>query len=239
MTTKFKFSLISDMHLDFAQPRPPYSEFEEWVIDAGDSSNGLGASRFFDKLKKKGHQVFAIDGNHTHYANPNSGRNIIETENRFFDLVGNEHFRHISEELCIIGYNGWYQIPDPSLWISYMNDLRCGDETQIWDASERHVSGLRNTLRSWPGKAIVVTHTAPCIETLNPAYDGHFSNDWYWNPGMRQVLSDFSDKILVWCHGHTHAAADKIIDGVRVVANPRGYPGENPNWKPLTIEVET
>ena len=31
---------------------------------------------------------------------------------------------------------------------------------------------------------------------------------------------------------------DIVKDGVRVVCNPRGYPGENPNWKPQSITVE-
>lgn len=27
-----------------------------------------------------------------------------------------------------------------------------------------------------------------------------------------------------------------VVDGVRVVCNPRGYPNENPDWRPRTIE---
>ena len=28
------------------------------------------------------------------------------------------------------------------------------------------------------------------------------------------------------------------VHGVRVVCNPRGYPRENPGWKPKTFKVE-
>jgi predicted phosphodiesterase len=54
---------------------------------------------------------------------------------------------------------------------------------------------------------------------------------------MLELIKRYKENILVWCHGHTHEAADKIVEGVRVVCNPRGYPGENKNWAPLTVEV--
>lgn len=37
--------------------------------------------------------------------------------------------------------------------------------------------------------------------------------------------------------GHTHFAGDKDINGVRCICNPKGYPGENPAWKPLKVTV--
>lgn len=56
---------------------------------------------------------------------------------------------------------------------------------------------------------------------------------------MEELLKEFSDQIHIWCHGHSHAFADKIVHGVRVVCNPRGYPGENINWEPFNFEINT
>lgn len=234
---EFKFSLISDMHVDFPQPKTPYADLEQFVIVAGDTSNGLGGLKFLTKLKNKGFDVFAIDGNHEHYANLSQDRKQIETETGFYASVGDPE-RRIAD-LLIVGANGWYRVTDEPQWYAYMNDSRNGrvtaDEVNL--LARNDAAYISQRLAEHNGKAIVVTHTAPCEETLDERYFGYFSNEWYWNPHMRQVLADHRDKILVWCHGHTHSPADKIVDGVRVVCNPRGYPGENPNWKPKTVEV--
>ena len=232
-----KYSLISDMHVDHPQPKTPYDQLEELVVVAGDTANGLLGLKFIQKLKNKGHKVFAVDGNHEHYANDSQGRTIGSTEDAFYFGI-NQRNKEVIDGVTFLGVNGWYHVTDEPLWLSYMNDGRfAGDAATVNMNAGIHASWLHNELEKLEGKAVVVTHTAPCVDTLHSAFAGHYSNDWYWNPFMLEVLQKFSDKILVWNHGHTHASNDKIIHGVRVVCNPRGYPGENPNWKPLTVEV--
>jgi Icc-related predicted phosphoesterase len=123
-----------------------------------------------------------------------------------------------------------------------MNDShRCSIDFQdICKLAAEEAFYIKLKLKEWKDyqlKGIVVTHTAPCEETLDPKYDGELSNEWYWNPYMRPLLEEFSDQIHVWCHGHTHARNEAVVDGVKVVCNPRGYPGENPKWRPLTVEI--
>ena len=231
----FKFSLVSDLHVDFPQPKIP--PLEKNVIVAGDTSNGLVGLRYLAKLKMKGHQVFAVDGNHEHYTNQSQGRTIRETEGQFYSLLDQNCKVEVQPGLTILGCNGWYPVESNYLWRGSMNDHRVGTQADVNTQYLLHANWLAAELRALEGRAIVVTHTAPCLETLNPAYDGHYSNQWYWSPLMNQTMIRFADKIAVWCHGHTHAPADKIIHGVRVVCNPRGYPGENPGWAPMTLEI--
>lgn len=236
----FKFSLISDMHVDFHQPKTPYDQLEKFVVVAGDTSNGLGGLKFLQKLKNKGHEVFAVDGNHEHYANRSQGRHQKNTDWEFYDELDQAQCLVMGNGLTIIGCNGWYPVEDGELWQSYMPDSRNGllSAEHVNTLARTQAELIRRNLQEAPGKAIVVTHTAPCLNTLNPRFEGHYSNEWYWNPLMEQILKDYSDKILVWCHGHTHHSNEQEVHGVRVVCNPRGYPGENPDWKPQTIEVE-
>lgn len=239
MTTKF--TLMSDLHADFLQKSIDYSLLEEDVVVAGDTTNGLECLRFLGhKLRNKGHNVFSTPGNHEHYANLRQERDVYETEARF-----REEFpatTELSDGTPITLRTGWYPVTNEEYWRGYMNDSRNINvgAAEMNALAEFDAAAIRDTLNSWRDrdlKGVVVTHMAPCIETLDPRFEGQASNEWYWNPLLRPLLEIFSDQIHVWCHGHTHAASDKIIDGVRVVCNPRGYPGENPGWSPITIEI--
>ncbi|TXH15711.1 MAG: hypothetical protein E6R03_06745 [Hyphomicrobiaceae bacterium] len=237
-----KFSLISDMHVDFPQPKTPYYLLEQNVVVAGDTANGLEGLKFLQKLRNKGFNVYACDGNHEHYSNISQGRDVAETTARFRE----DHPSHGTiEGIPIILRNGWYPVTMEDSWKFMMNDsYRCdvksATEMNILSVNAVHyVQQALEDWKRWQLKGIVVTHTSPCEETLNPKYEGDISNEWYWNPGMRSLLSEYSDQIYVWCHGHTHASNEAIVDGVRVICNPRGYPGENPTWAPKTIEINT
>lgn len=234
-----KFSLVSDLHINHPQAKTPYDLLEEIVVVAGDTSNGLEGLKFLQKLRNKGHTVIAVDGNHEHYNNLSQDRSIDETTERFRDEYPD---RVDIQGVTFIQRNGWYPVEHEALWKNYMNDQRyCRTHAEEINRYSHHdYSYLEEELRQANEegrKCVVTTHTAPCIETLNKIYEGHYSNDWYWNPKMQLLFKAYSGTILVWCHGHTHTCADKVVDGVRVVCNPRGYPGENPDWKPYTVEV--
>lgn len=241
---QFTYSLMSDMHVNHPQPKTPYDLLEQNVIVAGDTSNGLEGLKFLHKMQNKGHRVFATLGNHEHYSNVSSGRDVDATRFRFEEDF--HPYVEVDETLAVILVNGWYPVSDCDTWFNWMNDGRYIVGTNkplagfvINEAARAEADVVHALLKDGPTrKFIVVTHTAPCEETLNPQYDGHFSNEWYWNPRMKDVMEEFSDRILVWNHGHTHAPREAVVHGVRVVCNPRGYPGENPNWKPKSITVE-
>lgn len=241
-----KFTLMSDLHLDFPQDSIPYEKLEDVVVVAGDSTNGLEGLRFLERLKWRGmtpsygdRKVFACDGNHEHYANISQRRDVEETTARFRELFPSEGE---VDEIKLVLTNGWYNVSSEGVWQTWMNDSnRCSlSASEVNTRAVKAAEKVRSALEEWKAlnyRGIVVTHTAPCTETLNPEFEGHFSNEWYWNPSMRPLLSEFREQILVWCHGHTHAFQDKEVEGVRVVCNPRGYPGENPDWKPYTVEL--
>lgn len=232
------------MHVNHPQPKTPYELLEHNVIVAGDTSNGLEGIKFLHKLQNKGHRVFATLGNHEHYSNVSQGRDIDATRFRFQEDFW--PYIEVDDKLTIVLVTGWYQISAPVMWYRYMNDGRfMADPVNplmaafiVSEAGKGDCAELRRYLSNPERKYIVVTHTAPSKATLNPAYEGEYSNEWYWNPELGDILREFSDRILIWNHGHSHAPMDEIVDGIRVVCNPRGYPGENPDWKPKSITVE-
>jgi predicted phosphodiesterase len=235
-----RYTIVSDLHVNHPQPKTPKFE-TDLVIVAGDTGDGLVGMRYLDKLKRRGHTVFAVDGNHEHYGNLSLGRTLIETEKQFYEQLGHLPMMPTGEGYTIIGANGWYLVEDEYHWRNYLNDARWGDLSAegVNARAQLHAKLIDTLIRAMPvgEQAIVVTHTSPCVETLDPRFAGSYGNEYFHNPRMRKVMSEHRDKIAIWHHGHTHAFADKIVEGVRVICNPRGYPGENPNWEPKVIEL--
>jgi predicted phosphodiesterase len=68
------------------------------------------------------------------------------------------------------------------------------------------------------GKTIIVSHHSPSMRS---------SMDHAYASNLEEFIVSMADKINVWFHGHVHEPVDYYIAGVRVVSNPRGYPGHH------------
>ena len=88
-------------------------------------------------------------------------------------------------------------------------------------------------------KYIVVGHHCPSMKSVHPKY----AHDKIMNAAFASDLDDFiayRPQIKLWTHGHTHEPFDYIIGETRVVCNPRGYSGREPqadNFKLQYLEV--
>jgi len=90
------------------------------------------------------------------------------------------------------------------------------------------------------GDTVALTHTAH-IASVEDRYrsdilTGAFANDFseLFEIGNSHEVGGLS----LWIHGHIHASADYRAGATRVIANPHGYGGENPNFNPtLIVEV--
>lgn len=68
---------------------------------------------------------------------------------------------------------------------------------------------------------VIVSHHLPDQRCVSLRYAGSPLNAFF--------VADMDVKACgaeLWLHGHTHEQVDQVIDGVRVVANPFGYPSE-------------
>ena len=105
----------------------------------------------------------------------------------------------------------------------------------------RHMLGyIKSVVAERPDeKFVVVGHHSPSKLSTHEQYkDQHLMNGAYSSD-----LSDFildRPQIKLWTHGHTHHPFDYMIGSTRVVCNPRGYEGYEPDsgWNPnIIIEV--
>jgi predicted phosphodiesterase len=86
---------------------------------------------------------------------------------------------------------------------------------------------------------VVVGHHAPSAQSIHAQY----AHDSIMNGGYTSNLDEFildHPQIRLWTHGHTHHPFDYQIGETRVVCNPRGYAGHEPQsiaWQLQTVEV--
>ena len=84
-------------------------------------------------------------------------------------------------------------------------------------------------------RVVVITHHGVSLRSIHPRYQGDPLNDAF--------VSDLSENILdtqphLMLHGHVHDHFDYKIGDTRIIANPRGYPGEKTGWdENFVIEI--
>ena len=82
-------------------------------------------------------------------------------------------------------------------------------------------------------RRIVITHFLPHRATIHPIFQGSVVGAYFTNHSPELVR-----QAAVWLFGHTHLRTDVIAEGVRLVANPRGYPRETSGFIPdLVVTV--
>jgi hypothetical protein len=95
----------------------------------------------------------------------------------------------------------------------------------------RHLKSLQYIKNVIQGKHdekfVVVGHHAPSKLSTHENY----KNDFIMNGAYSSDLSEFildNPQIKLWTHGHTHYPFDYLIGSTRIVCNPRGYIGHEP-----------
>ena len=86
---------------------------------------------------------------------------------------------------------------------------------------------------------MVITHHAPSRGSIHPRFEGSLVNACFVSDA--KYLLD-GRRAQLWIHGHTHDSFDYVVNGTRIVCNPRGYAkagvNENALFDPdLTIDV--
>jgi predicted phosphodiesterase len=148
------------------------------------------------------------------------------------------------------GTGSWYNLPsemDINSWKKVMNDSR-----YIYDGYSKQPYGMYQSYsqpsRNWDTQKFYLSEKAKLINVSNEkcdvfithvalnepsAEEGMFheyindhNNIFYYTDNM-QLLKDSKCKVHI--HGHTHQNLDYTKDGIRIICNPLGYPGETYN----------
>jgi predicted phosphodiesterase len=253
---EMKIRILSDLHLEFQQWRPPKAD-ADIVVLAGDIDVGVGgvawARRSFPSTP-----IVYVPGNHEFYGS------------HMQDLMGELHRqgKRFGVDLldgCDVLIGG-VRFLGATLWTDFalrgrdpgsieramadayagMNDFRLiryaeGRTFHPADAKAIHMAQVRwlraKLAEEFVGITVVVTHHLPHRQSIHPKYSGS-----PLNPSFASDLGSLvGSPVTLWIHGHTHESFDYVVDGTRVVCNPRGYfPMElNTAFNPvLTVDVQ-
>ncbi|WP_417426706.1 metallophosphoesterase [Hoeflea sp.] len=72
-------------------------------------------------------------------------------------------------------------------------------------------------------KIVVVTHHAPSMKSVEEKYRDDIVTTAFASDLEALIVAA---EPALWVHGHVHHQVDYVLAKTRVVANPRGYPGE-------------
>lgn len=236
------FQVVSDLHLEINQQ---YRSFEipvcaEHLILAGDVGRLVDYDHYCSFLQRQTDRfklVFLVLGNHEFY-------------NDTF-AAGIQRARHLEREVSLKGrlillHRGCYDIPGSditvlgcTLWSKVAEEareivsLKIQDfkKIQEWTVDDHNGShqmditwllGEIDAIQSRKRTLLVVTHHAPSLQgTSSPQ---HANSPWS-SAFETDVLSQIprSTAVSSWVFGHTHYTTEFKHQGIRVMANQRGY----------------
>jgi predicted phosphodiesterase len=233
-----KLHILSDLHLSTGALAPPPTD-ADIVILAGDITRPREAVAWAQGFAKP---VLYVLGNHEFYGGSIDG---TREEMRRLCADSNVHLLDASEIVM-----GNVRFLGATLWTDFnlFDDAEANRKTKLEarhlvrdfsrikmqqsaeaaftpeDSSAlfaQHAAWLDQRLRvAHPGPTVVITHHAPTRHSIHPRFEGSPLNPCFVSDA--QHLMD-GTRVQLWIHGHTHDSFDYVVNGTRVVCNPRGY----------------
>jgi predicted phosphodiesterase len=239
-----KIRILSDLHLEFLDWTPPAADADV-VILAGDIHTGVRGMEWA-RRRFPDTPVIYVPGNHEFYG----GRmqdvlTALRNEAPRFRVHLLDGDEVVLGGARFLGATLWtdfalYGSAPPELGRAMAdakystNDfrvIRYGDQGLFRPEHARdihlgQVKWLADKLAEpFDGQTIVVTHHLPHRQSIHPKYEGDPLNPCFASDLAALVRAP----VTLWIHGHTHESIDYVVNGTRVVCNPRGYLPMEPN----------
>lgn len=252
-----KLNILSDLHLGFHAQDTPLNDADV-VILAGDIAPPRQAALWALRLEKP---VVYVLGNHESY-----GSSIDAAAAELKGLCAGTHVHVLDNDEAVID---GVRFLGSTLWSDFMlfgsgteraaatleaqrlmrdfsrirADAATGALFTPDDAAKlfaRNAAWLDRRLDvPHAGPTVVITHHAPSRRSIHPRFAGSLLNACFVSDAEHLVGAG---RAQCWIHGHTHDSFDYLLNGTRVICNPRGYAqggvNENARFDPdLTIDI--
>lgn len=239
-----KLNVLSDLHLSLGALALPENDADV-VILAGDIARPKEAMAWAAGFAKP---VLYVPGNHEFY-----GGSIAGTLEALKGLSAGTRVRVLDNDAVVIE---GVRFLGTTLWTDFMlfgasetraaamreaqrfmrdfSRIRVGETPFTPEASAalfaQQSAWLERALaRPHAGPTVVITHHAPSRRSIHPRFADSLLNACFVSDAER--LLD-GRRARLWIHGHTHDSFDYLVNGTRVLCNPRGYARNGVNENP-------
>jgi predicted phosphohydrolase len=240
-----EFQVLSDLHLEVVDKIPTFPVTAENLILAGDIGYPLRSHymTFIRDVASKYKHIYVVAGNHEFYDRSLSVQKMIASLHQFCSQFDNVHFLSnnciVRDNVRIVGTILWTDIPEQYQKTVKESILDYKRITAQKSASERVPLKPENTVE-WHREAVaflekeikeaekngekvlVITHHAPTFQAISKQYEGDVINFAYATNLEHLIKAP----VVAWVFGHTHHPSRLVINGVQLVNNCGGYPGE-------------
>jgi len=79
------------------------------------------------------------------------------------------------------------------------------------------IKKMKKTIENSLEKLVIITHHLPSIKSIQNRYTNYLVNGTIYS----ELDCIFSDKIILYCHGHINSNVDYNINGTRVICNTK------------------
>jgi predicted phosphodiesterase len=239
---------------------PPFSTDKETIlILAGDIWHAKKPFSFmnfswFKKIAPRFHSIIVVLGNHDFWG----GNLQIEYEHylKYISEQGLNNIHLLQDNTIIIGKNKFI---GGTLWTNYdnanpeimqmgeslMNDfkyIRNGKTfaklraTHLLGSFTKTANFIKaNAKKDYDEQILwVITHHLPSFKSIPSHFqgEGHYPENALYASNLENLMNA---DITAWVHGHSHMQAYYNIGDTKIIANPRGYRGEDTNYDPYIL----
>jgi predicted phosphodiesterase len=246
-----KIRVLSDLHLDNDEPELIPHAQADLVVLAGDIHNHAAGPRWAAQAFDDTVPVVYVPGNHEYYdgefgalesamldaaaqvdnVHVLNNAALVDSQGRWrvlgttlwtdFALFGaspdaiDESI--VAARRVMLDYRGLIQMNWPHDPRDAARDFTPADSLALHRQARAWLE--HELARPFAGRTIVVTHHAPHRLSLAQQYREDRVSAGFVNHLPELVHAP----VALWIHGHTHTSFDYVVDGTRVVCNPRGY----------------
>lgn len=118
--------------------------------------------------------------------------------------------------------------------INFIPKLSVNDTVNEFYIFKDYLESTLNTCKD--KKIVVVTHHSPSRSTINSVYAHNYMLNGAYSSNLDFLIED-SPQIVLWVCGHTHHEFDNYVGSTRLVINPRGYIGHEPQAKEFKLKT--
>ncbi|KAL7916635.1 putative calcineurin-like phosphoesterase [Trichoderma velutinum] len=253
---RVQIQILSDLHLEIGQQYASYTfpVTAPFLLLAGDIRRLIDYDNYVTFLQiqaSRYNKVFLVLGNHEFYElEYNAGLGMAQrlseepSLKNSIVLLNNSRWDDPDSNLTILGCTLWSAIPEEAATVI---ETKITDFKKIIGWSTQKHNQIHTEEAEWlreevaqlatqdqcnSRQIVIVTHHASCLQGTSKPADTN--NPWTPAFATDLVTKGNWGNVAFWIFGHTHYSTDFQYNGIRLLANQRGYVFPNEKVKSKT-----